>query len=82
MGLSWFYDPYLKEISPSLNYLREIVIDNGGSLYYVGPNESAIRNATLLSMKRKELYEEGKYMPTNYLYIWPKKKLIQWAETA
>jgi len=80
MGLAWFYDPRLKEISPELAYLKELVVNNGGRLFYVGTSENAVENATRLSMKRKRLYEEGKYLPTSYLYIWPRSKIIQWAD--
>ena len=82
MGLAWFYDPQLKKISPKLAYLRELVADNGGSLFYVGATNTAAENATRMSMTRKRLYDEGKYTPTSYLYIWSRTKIIQWAENS
>lgn len=80
MGLAWFYDPNLKQISPELAYLRELVVDNGGKFFFVGTNEIAIENAIRMSPKRRKLYQCGEYLPTNYLYIWPRKSVIQWAE--
>jgi hypothetical protein len=80
-GSSWFFDPKLEKISPRLLYLRKIVTDNGGKLFYLGSNSQTIRDATLKSTTRRKLYEENKYMPTSYLLVWPRKKLISWVES-
>jgi len=82
IGLAWFYDPQLANISPNLTYLRELVVNNGGKLFYVGANKTAAEKATRMSLKRKKLYDKSKYIPTDYLYIWPRKKIIQWADSA
>ena len=82
VGNSWFYDPQLEKISPRLTYLRKIVTENGGCLFYVGPSASAIKDATLKSPTRKKLYEEGTYIPTDYLVVWPRKQLICWSDKA
>ena len=79
-GGSWFFDPELEKISPRLVYLRKIVTDNGGKLFYLGCDSQSIKDATRKSPKRRKLYEENKYMPTSYLLIWPRKKLISWAD--
>lgn len=80
IGLTWLYDPKLKEISPELAYLREMVEENGASLFLVGTNQATIENATRLSPKRRELYMAEDYIPTSYIYVWPRKKIIEWAE--
>ena len=80
VGSSWFFDPVLEKISPRLSYLRRIVTDNGGEIFYLGTNEQSIRDSTLKSKTRKKLYDEGEYMPTSYLLIWPRNKLINWSE--
>lgn len=80
-GNSWFYDPKIEEISPRLSFLRKIPLKNGGRLFYIGSNEQAVKDATLKSKTRKRLYKEGKYLPTNYLIVWSREKLISWAES-
>lgn len=77
---SWFNDPVLETISPRLNYIRKMVIENGGKCFYIHADEQAVKNSTQKSMTRKKLYQEGKYLPTNYLIIWSRSKLIEWAE--
>jgi hypothetical protein len=77
---SWYFDPELERISPRLVYLRRIVTDNGGKLFYLGSNSESIEDATLKSPTRRRAYEENKYVPTAYLLIWSRKKLISWAD--
>lgn len=79
-GSSWFFDPHLKDISPRLVYLRTMPEHNGAKVFRVGSSDSDIKSATVKSNTRKSLYEEGKYTPTCYILIWPRKELINWAE--
>lgn len=78
-GTSWFFDPALKNISPELNYLREITLQCGARIFYMDQNDSAISKATFMSKKRLEMYKNGSYIPTNYITVIPRKKLLQWA---
>ncbi len=80
-GTSWFNDPVLETISPRLSYIRRIVVENGGKCFFIGADEHAVKNSTQKSMTRRKLYQEGKYLPTNYLIIWSRRKLIEWAES-
>jgi hypothetical protein len=79
-GSSWYHDPALDKISPRLSYLRKLPTENGAQIFYLGSDDSSIRNAILKSPTRKKLYEEGRYMPTGYLLVWPRNKLMAWAE--
>ena len=79
-GISWMNDPQLEKISPELWQGVEYAVDNGAKLFNLGSSESAISGATYVSLKRKQLYEEGKYMPTNYLLVWSRKKSLAWAQ--
>lgn len=79
-GASWFYDPYLEKISPGLLYLRKVPEQGGARLFKVGSSYSDIENATYKSERRRRLYEEGKYTPTNYVFVWLRDDLIRWAE--
>ena len=81
-GGSWLYDPVLEEISPRLRYLRKIPLSNGARIFYSGINESeAVKNATLTSKTRRDLYLAGKYHPTSYEMIWMRDDVIKWADT-
>ena len=76
---SWFLDPNLKCISPELSYLWEVPQQNGATLFCVGNYHKAVKKATFMSPFRKRLYEEGKYRPMNYAYVWPREELLRWA---
>lgn len=79
VGNGWFIDPQLEQITPELNYIREIGTRNGAKLYYIGPSQRAVKRATSLSPVRKKLYEQGKYSPTNFYLVWSRDKIIKWA---
>lgn len=79
-GMSWFYDPALESISPRLGYLRHRPVAGGARLFRVGVSEEHIGNATAKSETRKKLFQEGKYQPTGYAMIWPRRELIAWAD--
>lgn len=76
IGTSWFFDPVISEISPRLTYLREMVTNNGGLLFYMGVDEG--NDAIFKSKTRRELYKSGKYIPKKYTLIWPRKEIIEW----
>ena len=77
---SWYSDPVLENVSPRLVYYRQRPEQNGAKVFRFGTSESDIRNATSKSPTRRELFKEGKYIPTSYLVVWPRKELIEWAE--
>jgi hypothetical protein len=77
---SWLYDPQLEEVSPRLAYLRRKPLQNGAKTYRLGTNEADITLATAKSPTRRRLFREGKYIPTAYLIIWPRRELLQWSE--
>jgi hypothetical protein len=81
-GIGWFHDPVLETISPQLSFVNRLMVhcENGGRLFYNGTSRAAIEDAIFKSRTRKKLYEEGLYMPASYLFIWPRHKLIKWAE--
>jgi len=73
---SWFLDPNLEDISPRLGYLRKVPLQNGAKLFAAGTKEGDIKNAIAVSRTRRRLYEEGKYLPTGYALIWPRKEFL------
>jgi len=75
---SWFLDPALNEISPSMGFLLQVPMNNGAVLYS-GDSCSAeeIRQATFLSAERNRLYAEGTYLPKVYFYFWSRQQIIE-----
>jgi len=79
VGSSWFLDPALHDISPHLDYLLLMPLAGGAHLFYYSANSEAIANATATSKTRRKLFEEGKYLPKNYMLIWGKQAQTEWA---
>jgi hypothetical protein len=73
---SWFFDPRIKTISPHLGYLHDLPKVNGAKLFRIGVDDSG--NAISTSKSRRKLYEEGHYVPTNYLLVWSRGDIIKW----
>ena len=76
---SWFYDPALRCISPRLSYLIDQPMQHGAHVFRIGTEDDDIGLSLKRSPTRKALYRAGKYMPTHYLIIWPRKDLMKWA---
>jgi len=68
-GNSWFFDPVLKNISPEIAFIRELIDQLGGQFYFLGQTKNGVINATRGNFNRKELYKNGLYHPVNYLFI-------------
>jgi hypothetical protein len=79
-GTSWFYDPQLDSISPRLSYLRLRPLQRGASVVRSGTTAFDISSATAKSSTRRQLYEEGKYLPVSYNLLWPRDALLAWAD--
>jgi hypothetical protein len=75
---SWFLDPKLKNINPEMAYLREIPLDNGAVFFEAGTTCYDIQDALTFSHYRRKLFKEGKFQPTVYGYIWPRKEFLGW----
>ena len=76
---SWYCDPAVLRISPHLSFVRELFEQNGGFLHRLGPTEDAAQKALLTSQTRRRLYEEGKYVPTDYARYWARADVLRWA---
>lgn len=77
---AWFWDPCVAEISSKFAYLRAIPESGGASFYFLYKDNDS-NHVAMQNKKRKRLYDEGKYSPVSYLMIWPRNKLLQWANT-
>lgn len=80
-GASWFYDPAIEEVSPRLAYLRQTPLENGAHVVFWEDGGSAIHNALATSKSRRELYEAGRYKPTNYMLLWGRERQLHWAQS-
>lgn len=73
----WFWDPAVAEINRNTEYLRRLPEAGGASFFRLAedhdPNHPSLKNK-----KRRRLYTEGNYVPTWYLMIWPRDKLLEW----
>lgn len=78
-GSTWFLDPAVGEISPTLSYWRDIPLKYGAFTFRLGSSEKVVKLATKACHKRRKLYREGKYLPTTYALFWPRSKILRWA---
>lgn len=74
---SWFNDPALEQVSPRLAYLRQRPQENGAWVFRIGANIDG--GALEKSPTRRKLHAEGSYVPTAYMVVWPRDKIIGWA---
>lgn len=76
---SWFFDPQVAKISPKLAFLSSPTL-KGACLLKHKSTDVEIKFATHKSETRKRLYEEGKYLPTQYSQYWSRKDILDWAD--
>jgi hypothetical protein len=80
LGTSWFFDPQLDAISPRLSYLRK-PLERGAFLVPGRTGAFDIASATVNSDVRRQLYEQGRYMPVPQTLVWPRNELLLWARS-
>jgi len=78
-GASWFYDPQLAQVSPRLTYLRADPIAGGATFMRVSATPQTSSLATSKSATRKKLFDDGTYVPKQYLMVWPRDRILEWA---
>jgi hypothetical protein len=79
VGTSWVLDPKLDEISPALGVSRRHFVAEGAFLREDGPGENHTEPALRKSATRRRLYEEGKYIPSCYTFLWARADILKWA---
>jgi hypothetical protein len=75
-GTAWFYDPAIKEVSPRIAFAQDLQTGRGALRIRIGSNEMALANALATSAGRRNRYEQGSYLPTDYSIIWSRADLI------
>lgn len=78
VGTAWFFDPQLDEVSPRLGYLRN-PLARGAFLVEGRTSQFDVVSATTNSEARKQLYEQGRYVPVPHTLVWPRQALLEWA---
>jgi hypothetical protein len=81
IGISWFLDPALRDISPELCFVREIAHSWGSVFVPVGPDENAEADALMLSPTRRALFEAGEYLPWIHAFVVSKGDILARAAT-
>lgn len=76
-GSAWFYDPAILELSPRVSFAQTLQTEHGAWQVIMGSNAGAIANSTATSPTRREAYEAGTYLPTDWLMIWSRANLIK-----
>lgn len=77
IGTSWFFDPQLETIDPNIAYIREKFVSRGAKLFQHRIDAHTIKDAIFMNNKRKSLYQENLYKPSNYLMILPRKEFLR-----
>jgi len=78
MTASWLYSQSTAQVTPHLAWLRQTVQDGGALLAELGP-ASADAGFLTGSKERRKLYEQGQYRPNVTCVLWPRRRLIDWA---
>jgi len=76
---SWLYCASTAEITPHLAWLRGFFLKNGAFAAAIGPAPTD-SGFLIGGEKRRQAYEEGLYRPTLTYILWPRKKMLEWAE--
>jgi hypothetical protein len=79
VSASWLYSSEAKAFAPHIAWLREFYAENGALLLDM---EVAHEAAGFLvgSEERRRLYAEGQLRPRETLLIWPREKMLAWAQ--
>lgn len=80
-GTSWFIDPIIKDISPELSYINNLLSEIGATIHKHSTDDKTVKDALFFNPKRKKLFESGEYKPRKYLFIITRSKLISWGDS-
>ncbi len=82
MASSWFRDPVLATISPRLSYLREFPLKQGAAMFAIAHDHLGESGALARSATRRHLFNQGLYIPTIWMMVWPRRNLLAWHVTS
>ncbi len=76
---SWLHSPDTMRVSPHMTGFSRALLDNGALVirhHRVDPDCGVFYR----SPERKKLYDEGQFIPTHGMVIWPRKEMLAWAD--
>jgi len=75
---SWIHSPATFKVSPHLEWLNSVFIENGGLVIDMGP-ESPDCGVFVGDTHRRRLWELGEFKPRSAMVIWPRREMLNWA---
>ena len=66
----------MKQVSPRIAFAQDLQVGKGGYRIRIGSNAAAIANALATSAERRNRYQDGSYVPTDYAIVWSRRDLI------
>ena len=76
---SWLHSPDTMRVSPHMTGFSRALLDNGALLirHHIADLDCGV---FYRSPERKKLYDDGQFVPTHGLVIWPRKEMLAWAD--
>jgi hypothetical protein len=76
---SWLHSPDTMRVSPHLAAFSRALLDNGALLirHHTADLDCGVFHR---SPERKKMYDDGEFVPTHGLVIWPRTEMLAWAE--
>ena len=76
---SWLHSPDTMQATPHMTGFSRAPLENGALVirHYRADLECGV---FYRSPERKKLYEEGRFIPTHGLVIWPREEMLAWAD--
>lgn len=76
---SWLHSPDTMRVSPHMTGFSRALLDNGALL--IRHHRADLDCGVFYrSPERKKLYEDGQFIPTHGMVIWPRKEMLAWAD--
>jgi hypothetical protein len=79
LDVGWTADPRMAEITPHLGERADGIVALGGRRFRKGATLAAKDFAFAVSGRRRQLYDDGKYIPMEYGLVATRRDLIRWA---
>lgn len=74
---SWFHSARVAETFPRLAWMRDVF--TAGGAYAVDMEPGRASDIGYNSARRRQLHEEGKFLPRQTLILWPRDDFLRWA---
>ncbi len=78
VATSWIHSPATFKVSPHLEWLNSVFLENGGLVVDMGA-ETPDCGVLVGSSARGMSLEKGEFKPRKAMVIWPRREMIRWA---